>query len=275
MNLIQVLIPYLFVIGALFLLKPLKAFGSFLAAKTNPSIFRKSEMGAGVADKRRTGIHRYIQPEYLFRFVFSGLFFILLIYTFIGLAPHFKRANPLKNYLSETEQANVVIAFGFGIQKDANGKLEAGEANDSIMKWLSKNSNANYIIAQKGCAISKYINAGTNVIEMHPHSECVYVNTFEASEFALNKLDSLYKAGEIQNKKVLVVAHDLQLERAFWILKKMSEKRKNIVPYGFIVPKMPPIPFSANSSQIHTRCSFLYTAIELFVSRPRDYIHSL
>ena len=275
MNLIQVLIPYLFVIGALFLLKPLKAFGSFLATKTNPSIFRKSEMGAGVADKRRTGIHRYIKPEYLFRFVFSGLFFMLLIYTFISLAPYFIRANPSENYISGTKQANVVIAFGFGIEKDPNGYLSAGQANDSIMKWVSKNSDAKYIIAQKGCALSKFIGSESQIIQMHPHNDSIYVNTFEAAEFALNKLDSLYQTGEIKNYKVLVVAHDLQLERAFWILKKMSEKRKNIVPYGFIVPKMPPIPFSANSSQIHTRCGFLYTAIELFISRPRDYFHTL
>jgi len=275
MNLFTVLIPYLFVIVAFLLIKPVMALGRLVTEKAIPSIFRKSEMGAGVADKRRSGNHHQILWKPVFSFVFSGLFFMMLIYIFISIEMYFIRPNPSKNYLTEIKQSNVVIAFGFGIEKDPNGNLLAGQANDSIMKWISENSNANFIIAQKGCALSRFINAGTHVIEMHPHNDKVYVNTFEASIYALNKLDSLYKTGEIKNNKVLVVAHDMQLERAFWILKKMADKRKNAISYQFIVPNMPHIPFASNSSQIHTRNRFFYTAIELFISRPRDYFHSL
>jgi len=275
MNLIEVLIPYLFVIVAFLLLLPLKAFVSFLASKTIPPIFRKSEMGAGVSDKRRIGIHNLNQPEYVFRFVFSGLFFFMLIYTFISYSHYFIRANPSKNYLSGIKQANVVIAFGFGVEKDKNGNLFAGEANDSIMQWISENTDTKYIIAQKGCTLSKFINAGVRVIEMHPHNDSVYINTFEAAKYALNKLDSLYKTGEIKNNQVLVVVHDMQLERAAWILKKMHEKKNNKSSYQFIVPKMPSIPFPLNSNQFHTRNKFIYRVIELYISRPRDYFHFL
>jgi len=275
MNLIEVLIPYLFVIVAFLLLLPLKAFVSFLASKTIPSIFRKSEMGAGVTDKRRIGIHNLNQAEYVFRFVFSGLFFFMLIYTFISHSHYFIRANPSINYQSAIKSSKIVIAFGFGIEKDKNGNLTAGAANDSIMHWISENTQAEYIIAQKGCTLSKFINYEIPLIEMHPHNDSVYINTFEAAKYALNKLDSLYKTDEIKNNQVLVVAHGMQLERAAWILKKMYEKRNNKSSYQFIVPKMPSIPFPLNSNQFHTRNKFIYRLIELYISRPRDYFHFL
>jgi len=96
MNLLKVLFPFLFVICAIILLKLMLVPIGKLAAKTVSSLYCKSAMGAGNADKSENGNQNHFQLEFLLRFIFSGFFFSMLIYAIIGFYQYLIKPNTLK-----------------------------------------------------------------------------------------------------------------------------------------------------------------------------------
>jgi hypothetical protein len=143
------------------------------------------------------------------------------------------------------QKVEVAVAFGFGIQENETGNLLAGAANDSIMHWIRTNTEVKYIIAQKGCLLSEFNNPETTIIEMHPHGNN-YVNTLEVASFALHKIDSLKNNNSINNNKVIVLAHNYQIERAAWTMKSLSEIGIKRASYQFILPNWPQMHFLKN-----------------------------
>ncbi len=203
---------------------------------------------------------------------------LLIIVLFVGYISVFNmlssawiRVNQDVYNNSLIENAGSVIVFGFGLNEESSGKLLPGRANEKLQKWISNNINGKIIIGQYGNMLAWQENRDSNsFILMHEHTDS-YINTYNAVKFALYKLDSLYSIGKINNN-VIIVAHDMQLQRIAWILQEFSEKDANWQKYHFIIPNIHPITFSLKSVQFHTKCRFIYNCIELFYSRPRDYI---
>jgi uncharacterized SAM-binding protein YcdF (DUF218 family) len=270
MNLFTVLLPYLILIGAIFLLKPFMSISKYLATITSPAFNLRVQRGAERQWAAKTGKRNHFLIINLKRYIIFGLLLFSFLMVFAYFLQYLIKPNSTENYQTNLKNANVVIAFGFGMEEDNHGNILAGKANDSIMKWVKENTNAKFIIAQKACILSEYINPNAQIIEMHAYSS-KYVNTLEASTFALQKLDSLSEYKIIQNNIVVVVAHDFHLKRAAWIMNKLSKYRTHKTKYQFIIPNMPQIPFPSNSVQMHTRNKYIYTLIELYISRPRDY----
>jgi hypothetical protein len=270
MNLFIVLLPYLFLIGSFFLLKPFMCISRKLATIFVPAVFPRVQMGAEHQRKARNGNYILKQINTVTRLLIFGLLLFTLITVFLFITQFLIAAKPSENYQTLQKNANTVIAFGFGIEENKDGKLSAGPANDTIMKWVMDNTNPKYKIAQKGCEISKYQNFNSQIIEMHPHGKN-YISTFEAAAYALQKLDSLRKNHYLSNSDVVIIAHNYQLDRAVWIIKKIAEKKYSNSGFRFIIPDLPQMPFASNSSQLHTKNKYIYLLVELYISRPRDY----
>jgi hypothetical protein len=270
MNLFTVLLPYLILIVVIFLLKPFMCLSKKLAKVSTSAFYLRVQMGAELQRNSKSGNHNQIKVETVIRLIIFGLFCFTCFIFFASFSHFLIKPKTTENYQSFIRKANTVIAFGFGIDENAQGQLSAGKANDSIMKWVLKNTNPKFIIAQKGCAISKYIDQKTRVIDMHLHGSR-YINTSEAASFALQKLDSLSATNSEMNDYVVIVAHDYQLQRAAWIIQKLHKKERHKLDYKFIIPEIVPIPFPSSSNQFHTKNRYIYSLFELFISRPRDY----
>jgi hypothetical protein len=274
MNLFTVLLPYLIMIGAIFFLKPFMSISKKLAKIFGYAFFPKVQMGAEPQGRRVKGAKNHNRLETVIRIIIFGLFIFIFLSGFLYFAQFLILPKNTENYQTLIKNANTVIVLGFGIEESNNGHLAAGISNDSIMKWVTENTNSKFIIAQKGCELSGYQNPNSQVVEMHPHGN-KYVNTFEAAKFAMQKLDSLKNNKLISNSVVVLVAHNYQLERTAWIVDKLSETKDHKSNYQFIIPKITQIPFSSNSSQIHTKNKYLYMLVEMFISRPRDYFGTI
>lgn len=268
MNALNVFLPIIFAIFYFLLIVTIPV-GSFLVGGTI-SIITFHNKDTNTEFNSRLGLSK---DQFIKTLSFFLLFFFLLVYflLFNVLSTAWIRATPTSNFKSEIEQAGSVVVFGFGLDKDEEDKPLPGKANTELHNWINANISKKVIIGQYGNMLAFETSLATNsFILMHKHNHNEHVNTYEAAIFALNKLDSLYKSGQI-NEKVVVVAHDMQLQRAVWILDKLSKENNDWGRYKFIIPGISGIPFSLRSIQFHTKGHFLYNCVELFYSRPRDF----
>lgn len=207
--------------------------------------------------------------------VLMAIFFVIYMFLFVIIYDFFSsdyiKSKPSANYKQEMKDAKSVIVFGFGLGKDKNGDIVPGEANVKLNDWIKENISKKYIVAQYGNILAQKLDSSNNsFILIHENNPQKYVNSYQAAEYALLKIDSLYSLGLISNNIVLV-AHDMQMQRVLWIFQKLAENNSKWQKYNFIVPKIPKIPFYCSSSQLHTKSRFVYNCVELFISRPRDF----
>lgn len=220
---------------------------------------------------KRLGLskNQFIKSLSLF-FTFVFVFFHLYLFTI--LSSNWIKATPSSNFIREIDQADAIVVYGFGLGKDEADNSLPGLSNIELHHWINTNISEKVIVGQFGNMLAYKANPYTNsFVLMHKHDPNDYVNTYEAALFTFNKLDSLYKAEQI-NRKVVILAHDMQLQRAVWILKKLSKSNSDWKKYEFIVPELPKISFSRTSVQAHTKYRIIYNLVELVCSRPRDYI---
>jgi|GEM_PF-2252771 len=272
MNVFTIFLPIIFVIFY-FLLIVIIPMGSFLiGGAVTISIFHNKD--TNTIFNSRLGL---TQDQFVKSLSFLLMFLFLLIQflLFNTISSAWIRATPTSHFKNKIEQAGSILVFGFGLGEDNEKNVLPGTSNIELQTWINNNIFNKILIGQYGNLLSQKINPGSNsFILMHEHDPNKYVNTSEAARFALNKLDSLYKLGKI-NKDIVVVAHDMQLQRVIWNLNKLQKKNKEWQSYNFIIPKIPKIPFSISSAQWHTKGRFIYNLVELFYSRPRDYFAKL
>ncbi len=174
-------------------------------------------------------------------------------------------ATPTPGWEIEARKTKVAILFGFGYEEDNEGNMLPGAANLAIYQQAMADANYQYLIMQEGVMSAARDDSVHAKIQMHPLSK-YYVNTFEAALYAIRKMDSL------KVKKAVVYAHNQQLARAVYILKGIAASNPRWQDMEFIIPYIPPTPYPCHSVQPHTRCELIYLPIELFISRPRDYL---
>ncbi len=171
------------------------------------------------------------------------------------------------------KDVDAAIILGFGYEEADNGTMKPGAANEFLLEWVLENyPQVKSIFVQEGvwvarCQSSKSIcqfsedDRDVEFIRIHQHNPKLYVNTFEAASCAINRMT------EFGKKKVILVAHDLQLWRAAMVFYRV--KRKICNDCEFIIPNVPDTPYPKNSVQFHTQNEFIYRFAEI-LARFRD-----
>ena len=229
--------------------------------------------------KNHTVEHRYIlgMTRYRMTTVLTVLSALLAFagysLLYVSCSGPWLRARPTKDWENRVKGVDTAIILGFGIAGDDNGNPRAGSANRFLLDWTAKHTGAKILLVQEGIRLAEKEMERSDgksirreLVMIHPHSERSYVNTLQAACFALKKMSELGKA------KAVLVAHDLQLQRAHWDIVKAKKARPEWRHIEIIVPHVPQTPFPGDSAQWHTRGGFRYKFIELFWSRPRDYL---
>ena len=210
-------------------------------------------------------------------FFILGIVIVLLVYTwvFLSFSDSWIRAKPSESWESDIKTVGTAIILGFGYTIGKNGQMQAGEANEFLWDWTLKHTTADTILVQEGvwvavcpgsdknCQVS-----GRELYRIHRDDRQIDVNTLEMAFCAMQRMEQLGKT------KAVIVAHDLQLERAAWDFEKVKRSRKNWRHFKFIVPKIPGTPFPEDSHQKRTRSRLYYKFVELFLSRVRDFLSS-
>jgi hypothetical protein len=183
-----------------------------------------------------------------------GLAVTAIVLVFVVLRPDHCRAQS-QGTLNE---ADSFVVFSFGLGPDAEGKSTAGASNHALAKWvLANNPTRKPTIVQEGVylALKESNTAGSWVIRLSDRPG-VYVDTMGGA-YQAETLLHLRKL-----KRPVIVAHDLQLQRAVWSMEAVGVS-------DYVVPEMPPTPFDPSSVQHSgTRDEFVWVVRELLFARP-------
>jgi len=219
-------------------------------------------------------IKKIIRPKYLFSALVYGVLVIItsvFVVLLVGLT-FFEEATPDDNWQNKVQTSETAIIFGFGYEWDFKCEMLPGASNYALYQQAISDANFQNLIMQEGVMVAArkdYARTkGKNIIQMHPLN-LGYVNTLVAAKYAILKMDSLGV------KRAVVYAHNLQLARAVYDLKRIAATNPRWHDMEFITPRIPPVPFPEHSAQWHTCCKFVYYPIELFVSRPMNTVYPL
>jgi|WetSurMetagenome_2_1015567.scaffolds.fasta_scaffold01189_9 hypothetical protein len=201
----------------------------------------------------------------------TSLFIFFLTFFFVPwIFSGSLHGNPSENWLEKAKQVNTAIIFGFGYEKDSNGKMTPGIANQFLLDKVMEQTHCKFLIMQEGVftAAEKVYQGGklTNceLIRMHPYDTTKDVNTLQAAKFAIMQME------KIGQNKAIVYAHYMQLVRAVADLRRTAALNPAWKDLEFIVPEIATTPFPKKSEQLRTRWKVVYRAIELYYSRVRD-----
>ena len=289
MNVFNVVFPYFLLLIAIvsFLIFLIPVY--VLAGILRIAVFHKVHGGyEHVGITRVSGLNRF-QMDMLF-FV-TGIILTLVFFLFIFnlSATRWIRANPTANWENKINNADTAVVFGFGLAKakDEKMKYSAGEANEFLFNWTMKHTGPKIILVQEGVWIASdicrdkddcdsicLVAEGKQMKRMHFHDEHNYVDTLDAAFCAIEQLEQLYNDDVISNK-VVVIAHDQQLQRAVWDLKKIQKTREAWQKFELIVPEISDTPYPSRSPHWQTQNELLYQVVELFGSRIRDFFASV
>jgi len=286
MTLFSVLLPYILLFAAVLTFWFLIILIGLLAGTLRIALFHQAHpQGERVGTSRVFGLNRNQMDRFLWALgslVAVGVYILIFGIT----ANIWMRATPTENWGDRIEEADTVIIFGFGYSKDEYGNIEAGEANEFLLDWVIENTKASVFLVQEGvwvasntcknepiCDSQCMLSSGKEMRRMHLHDEKNYVNTLDAVFCTMIQIEQLYEEGKI-NEKIVVVSHDLQLQRAAWALARVQETQERWQKFEFIIPKIPNTPYPMDSSHWHTRNELIYQVVELFWSRARDFFTS-
>jgi hypothetical protein len=76
----------------------------------------------------------------------------------------------------------------------------------------------------------------------------------------------------LQQKTVLLVTHDLQLQRAAWDFARICQQLW--ITCTLVIPDLPATPYPTQSGHFQTRRAFIYKMLELLYLRPRDLLRA-
>lgn len=201
--------------------------------------------------------------------------YTLVLLLLVSLLPleGLLRPRPTAYWKKEAEEAPIVIILGFGYQKDDNGQMKPGPANEHLLRWAFENTNAATFLVQEGVWIAACDSSaqlcevsGRQLRRIHTHSEAQYLNTLETAYCALGAMQELGK------EKAVLVTHPSQLQRTLWDFEAVKGAREQWAGFRFIVPNMPDIPYVPGSVHCHTRAQWIWQVVEMLVARPRDYV---
>jgi len=194
--------------------------------------------------------------------------YILLFLTLVGATPSgWLRATP-----TEDQNADIAVVFNFGYEMNGD-QMMPGEANQHLWEWIVNNKplQLRTVLLQAGVWVAAdeetVKSLGIERMRIHRHDPHIYVDTLDATFCALQQIQKRDK------KKVLLVAHGLQIQRVAWDFERIS---RVICPdCAFVIPEIYDVPYPANSVHFQTRNEFIYKITELLIARPRDYLSQI
>lgn len=204
---------------------------------------------------------------------FTTLFIVLPIYALlfllaIGFTPSRWLRAQATVVTNSTLRPTTAIILGFGYE-GAEAVMRPGAANQFLVKWLVETQpQVKTVFVQEGVrsAITPELFAEKEFRRIHRHDKAIYVDTLDTAFCALHELK---KAG-VSN--VLLVAHDLQLQRAVWDFARVNQAA--CAHCTIVTAAMPDTPYPINSVHFQTRNEFVYTLVELLLLRPRDFLRA-
>lgn len=176
-----------------------------------------------------------------------------------------KKWNMVARPQGNLDQAEAFVLLGFGLADDGNGKTLAGVSNTHLARWLLVHNHGRLLtITQEGTYLALQDTADIEtkatldkwVVNL-PHDPHVHVDTHGAA------LQVWLLCRQHNIRRIALVTHPYQSERAFRIFKKLPLD-DIIIPY--ILPDS--IPFALDSTQRWTRNLFWYTVFEFALARP-------
>ncbi len=206
------------------------------------------------------------QQRTMLAVVISILIYILLFLTLVGLTP----SRWLHPTPTETQDAEIAVVFNFGYDMDGN-QMKPGEANQYLWEWTihNKPSQLRTILVQEGIWVAAdqetLNNLGIKMMRIHQHDPHIYVDTLNAAFCSIQQTERLGK------KKIMLVAHDLQIQRVAWDFERISHV--TCPDCEFVIPEIGDVPYPASSVHLQTRNEFVYKITELLIARPRDFLN--
>lgn len=203
----------------------------------------------------------------------STLFIVFPIYALlfllgIGFTPSRWLHAKATASVDSTHNPTTAIVLGFGYEGE-EAAMQPGAANQFLVNWLvATQPQVKTLFVQEGIrsAITPTLFAQKDVRRIHRHDKAIYVDTLDTAFCALQGLQKLGV------HTVLLVAHDLQLQRAVWDFARVRQAA--CAQCTVLTAAMPDVPYPMNSVHFQTRNEFIYKLVELLLLRPRDYLRA-
>lgn len=175
------------------------------------------------------------------------------------------KATPVAN---PTLAPTTAIVLGFGYEGEGDA-MRPGAANQFLVQWLLENQpQITSLLVQEGIhsALTPAILTEKEVQRIHRHDPAIYVDTLDTAFCALHELQTIGK------QRVLLVAHDMQLQRAAWDFARLQQ---TICPQCTVMTAaIPDTAYPTHSVHWQTRNEFIYKLVELLLLRPRDFLRA-
>lgn len=200
----------------------------------------------------------------LVNLVLYGIIFVLAI----GFTPSQWLRAPATGNSNPTHNPTTAIVLGFGYEEEET-TMRPGAANQFLVHWLTTTQpQVTTMLVQEGIhsAITPELLAAKDVRRIHRHDKAIYVDTLDTAFCALQGLQKLGV------HSVLLVAHDLQLQRAVWDFARVRQAA--CTQCTVVTAAIPDTPYPTNSVHFQTRNEFIYKLVELLLLRPRDFLRT-
>jgi len=196
------------------------------------------------------------------------LLFGLLFLGAIAVTPsHWLRAKAL--FIPQpVPMPTTAIILGFGYEGEGS-TMHPGAANQFLVDWLLTNHpQVTTLLVQEGVrsAITPEIFDAKIVYRIHRHDSAIYVDTLDTAFCALQEVQKL------GTETVLLVAHDLQLQRAVWDFERVRQAA--CINCTVITATIPDTPYPTHSVHWQTRHELIYKLVALLLLRPRDFLRA-
>ncbi len=203
----------------------------------------------------------------------STLFFLLPLFALLFLAgvaatpSRWLRAQaPVVNPANSRPTTAIILGFGY---EGEGATMRPGVANQFLVDWLlAHQPQVTTLLVQEGVrsAFPPDRLAQKNVYRIHRHDTAIYVDTLDTAFCALHELQKL------KAETVLLVAHDLQLQRAVWDFARVQQAA---CAHCTVIPAaVPNTPYPIHSVHWQTRTEWIYKLVELLLLRPRDFLRA-
>jgi hypothetical protein len=208
----------------------------------------------------------------------------LVAFVLLWLPDSVWRARPDPGWQQQAATANTAIVLGFGYEKNEDGTMAPGRANEELLATALSDTypglktlyvqEAVWVAAGCGTTASSCsaMGGGGQPVELkraHAHDPKVYLSTLDTAYCAIDKMQA-----EDKQAAVLIAQH-LQLARAAWVFETVRRDRPDADSISFLTPAVPATSFSPHSVHRWTRSAVLWKLSELLVSRPRDFLTRL
>ena len=200
----------------------------------------------------------------LVNLVLYAMFFLLAV----GFTPNRWLHAPATTDTALIDKPTTAILLGFGYEEEG-ATMHPGAANQFLVNWLaSTQPQVTTMLVQEGIhsAITPEVLAKKNVHRIHRHDKAIYVDTLDTAFCALQGVQTL------GIHTVLLVAHDLQLQRAVWDFARVQQAA--CAQCTVVTAAMPDTPYPTHSVHFQTHNAFIYKLVELLLLRPRDFLRA-